>query len=214
MTFFGNIASIEKTLAPKQKAVKTLTVQTGSLKLTWNVTVCNKCPRRPLKLTIDPWLCPWTWPWSRNIRYCKWVSFFIKPHLFFWSLMKFTQAVSYQFGYSLRWFKSNAETCVLTFNPGQWPDLERYNLNPVCGISSLFMLHLFVKFSSNLFNSFFLSYGWNIIYMISHFDPIVALNLIVRSSLLRATHLLIMLCLFYQICFKSFFYLWQRDFRR
>ena len=41
--------------------------------------------------------------------------------------------------------------------------------------------------------------------MISHFDPIVALNLIVRSSLLRATHLLIMLCLFYQICFKSFF---------
>lgn len=83
MTFFGNIASIEKTLAPKQKAVKTLTVQTGSLKLTWNVTVCNKCPRRPLKLTTDPWPCPWTWPWSRNIRYCKWVSFFIKPHLFF-----------------------------------------------------------------------------------------------------------------------------------
>ena len=41
--------------------------------------------------------------------------------------------------------------------------------------------------------------------MISHFDPIVALNLIVRSSLLRATHLLIMFCLFYQICFKSFF---------
>ena len=38
-----------------------------------NVTVCNRCHRRPLKLNFDPWL--WPWPWARNPKFRKCLTF-------------------------------------------------------------------------------------------------------------------------------------------